>query len=547
MDALAELESFVASLSASDKAELDATIAQELSAVWLPETENRPQCAAYVSLADELLFGGSPGAGKTDLIVGLALTEHYQSVIFRANLDDMAGIKSRLIELAGPKGFSAKGLKRRDRVIEFGHLSQPKSELGWQGRPKDLICFDEGAQLAKAKVMFVMGWLRSTRPGQRCRVVIASNPPTGGEGEWLIEWYEPWLDPKFPDPAQPGELRLFVVAPDANSTTIWVKDAAPVIFTEGLNYRLATPSEIEANRTDPNPRLATPKTRTFIPGWLKNNPYLANTGYGAQLQRLPEPLRTQMIRGDFLAGRRDHLWQVIPTDWVRAAMSRWTPTPPNNAMMTAVAADIAQGGGDSSTIAARHGPWFAPVLKRPGIETPKPSDVAGMIVSVRRQNAIVIVDMGGGYGGGVKERLEDNGIEVRPFNGANTSDERTADKTLSFVNDRARATWRFREALDPDQDGGSQIALQPDPEVLGDLTSLRWKLMSGGILIENKEELRKPERLGRSPDKGDAIIMAWSEGEKAIIAIQKKRDRSKPIVPVPAMQGIEPGTGWLRR
>jgi hypothetical protein len=38
---------------------------------------------------------------------------------------------------------------------------------------------------------------------------------------------------------------------------------------------------------------------------------------------LPEPLRSQMAEGNFNAGRTDHVWQVIPTDWIKAAMNRW--------------------------------------------------------------------------------------------------------------------------------------------------------------------------------------------------------------------------------
>jgi hypothetical protein len=38
-------------------------------------------------------------------------------------------------------------------------------------------------------------------------------------------------------------------------------------------------------------------------------------------------------------------------------------------------------------------------------------------------------------------------------------------------------------------------------------------LKARGILLESKEDIRK--RLGRSPGKGDAVVMAWSEGNKA--------------------------------
>src|SRR3954454_4474127 len=129
--------------------------------------------------------------------------------------------------------------------------------------------------------------------------------------------------------------------------------------------------------------------------------------------------------------------------------------------MAAMGLDIAQGGADNTVLASRHDWWFAPLVIKPGGETPTPSAAAGMIVTYRRDNALVVVDMGGGYGGGVLERIKENGVEVQAFNGANTGHGRTRDGKLPFVNARARAYWRFREALDPDQPGGSPICL-PD-------------------------------------------------------------------------------------
>ena len=50
------------------------------------------------------------------------------------------------------------------------------------------------------------GWNRSSVPGQRCRVVVGSNPPTTAAGLWVILYWAPWLDPMHPYPAKPGEL-----------------------------------------------------------------------------------------------------------------------------------------------------------------------------------------------------------------------------------------------------------------------------------------------------------------------------------------------------
>lgn len=548
MSSFAEFEAYVAGLDEEQKAELDTILEEELAAAWLPDPRNKPQCDAYWSQAHILLYGGAAGAGKTSLGVGLAVTQHERSVIFRAQSKDLRGVEEYLLELMGRDGWNGqdKVLRRPKRTIELAHLEKPGAEKAHQGRPRDLIVFDEGAQLARAKVQFVMGWLRSTNPHQRRRVVIASNPPTGGEGEWLMEWFAPWLDPRFSNPAQPGELRWAVTAPDQEGTTVWLKYGRPIVFTEGRNYRLATDAEINAP-PEKRQHVIDPMTRTFIPGRLHDNPYLADTGYRAQLQALPEPLRSQMLHGDFLAGRQDHKWQVIPTAWVKAAQARWTEQPPGNAAMTAMAVDVAQGGAANTVLAPRHGPWYAPLIVKPGAETPKPSDVAGLVVASRRNNAVVVVDMGGGFGGGAKERLEENDIKVRPFNGADDSTARTKDNMLRFVNRRAEAHWRFREALDPDQDGGSQMALPPDPQLLADLTAPRWKLMPSGIQVEPKENLMKPERLGRSPDRGDAVIMAWSEGEKAIVARVRQQARAQPKASKgpKVSHDVPSGTGWM--
>jgi hypothetical protein len=133
--------------------------------------------------------------------------------------------------------------------------------------------------------------------------------------------------------------------------------------------------------------------------------------------------------------------------------------------MTAMALDPAGGGRDSAEIAPRHGGWYAPLISAKGAETADGSATAATVVKHRRDRCPVVVDVGGGYGGAVILRLKDNEIEPAPFNGANTVATKTKDKQLSFANKRAEAHWRFREALDPDQEGGSDIALPPDPEL----------------------------------------------------------------------------------
>ena len=78
------------------------------------------------------------------------------------------------------------------------------------------------------------------------------------------------------------------------------------------------------------------------------------------------------------------------------------------------------------------------------------------------------------------------------------------------MNLRAELWWNLRELLDPNpRVNPSPIALPPDDVLLADLTNVRYKFDSKGrIQLESKEEIKK--RLGRSPDRGDAVVLAYA-------------------------------------
>ena len=99
---------------------------------------------------------------------------------------------------------------------------------------------------------------------------------------------------------------------------------------------------------------------TFIPARLSDNRYLSGTDYRAQLMALPEPLRSQLLEGDFRAGREDAANQVIPWEFIAAAQARWRPDGGRGVKMTTIGAGLAQGGADATVLARLHDTWFAP-------------------------------------------------------------------------------------------------------------------------------------------------------------------------------------------
>ena len=538
LDSVLELERFVTRLAPSDRGMVEEALEPQAKLPWKPDLENKPQMQAYYSKADLMLYGGGAGGGKTDLIIGLACTSHAQSVIFRRQAVELIAVEDRLMKIMGRAGWNGQDRihRARGKVIELGHLERPGSELSWQGRPHDFIGFDEGAQLQRHKVQFVLGWLRSTSPGQRRRAVIASNPPEGGQGQWLAEWFAPWIDPLFPLPARYGELRWAASAPNEEGTTIWLQSGAPIVFTRDIEWRLATPEEIERK----DERVVQPLTRTFIQSLLENNRFLAETGYRAQVQSLPEPLRSRLLQGDWQVGKTDALRQVIPLRWVEAANERWREHQrlgkPKGKMLT-VGVDVAQGGSNETVLAPLFGGnYFGVLTKRRGVDTVDGPAVSQEIVGVMRDGALIALDVTGGWGGSARDhmRLQMPSIEVAGIVASGVSRRMTKDGKLYYYNKRSEMWWRFREALDPQY--GDDVALPPDVRLTAQLCAPTWKMRGDKILIEAKDEVMK--RLGgASTDDADAVIMAWSERENAI-------ERAKPVIEPDVREASHPQS-WL--
>ncbi|MFZ9585579.1 MAG: hypothetical protein ACO280_11580, partial [Pseudohongiellaceae bacterium] len=355
-------------LTPAEREELDALVAADMqSAVW--RAQAGPQSLAFGCTADVLGFGGAAGGGKTDLMVGKALMQHQRAFIVRKNGTEHTGFVDRLTELLGTRdGFSGKDGVWRDagprRVqIELGSLPNPKDEEKYRGRPHDLLAFDEATSLTRFQIQFLMAWNRTTTPGQRCQTILAFNPPTSAEGRWVIDFFGPWLDKKHPlYPTLPGVIRhvAMVPTPTGDTRDVWVTSPAPFVLDGEDRIYGFDPADYRPEE------IITPQSRTFIPSRVSDNAYLAGSGYLRQLQALPEPLRSQMLNGDFEAGMQDDSFQVIPTAWVEAAMARWRPRSPRGEMMCQ-GVDVARGGRDKTTQATRHiGNWYDKLHIYPG-------------------------------------------------------------------------------------------------------------------------------------------------------------------------------------
>lgn len=470
-------------LKPEELAQLEALL---LMLPWQPQPG--PQTEAYNSEADIIGYGGAAGGGKTDLALGFAGTKHYRSVILRRVFPLVEGMEARSREI-----FNAGGNDhQRDRyneslhrwefesgsTLRFAAMQYEADKKNFQGRPFDFYCFDEATEFTETQVRFVIGWNRTTRPGQKCRVLLTFNPPMDEQGEWVVRFFAPWLDETHKNPAKDGELR-------------W--------------YSMIDGKEVELENGEPfvhNGETIIPKSRTFFHAKLSDNPALERTGYSATIDAMPEPLRS-LLRGKFGAYKGVDPFQVIPSAWVLAAQRRWLETKAGT-KMTSIGIDVARGGNDQTVFAALCMDRFDELKKFPGKATPDGQTVSLLLNEyMGKQKPKLGVDVIG-VGAAVYDALQNAGYDVIGVNFGAGSDETDRSGKYKFANLRSEAYWKLREALDPNY--GAVLALPPDKELLGDLCAPKWKPKQGRIYIESKDEIIK--RLGRSPDCADAVAIA---------------------------------------
>lgn len=496
----------LAGLDDGERAELMRLLAASSRDVWysLPG----PQSEARYSEADITGYGGAAGGGKTDLACGLSIVDHQTATIFRNEVSQLEGVKERFEQLLGSrKGFNGQtnvwvfhsGGKRRR--VRFGGFPNLGDESRHQGFPSDLLVFDEAAEMREAQVRFVILWNRSARKGQRTRVLMTFNPPTRIEGRWIIDFFGPWLNKRHPMyPTAPGELRW--VTTDVNGKDYWLLDGRSFVWRDGQPCY-----EFDPQKERPE-SIISPMSRTFIPARLVDNPFLMSGDYLARLQSAPEPLRSQMLFGDFEAGMKDDEWQAIPSEWIRNSMRLWKQAVAlgpayKRGPMRSLGVDVARGGRDKFVLAPRYGRFYGELIRYPGRAVTSGQIGAGLVVKHRRDMAPVHVDVIG-YGASTFDALRAQGVHAVPVNVASGSMARAEESGMLYGNKRAELVWKLREQLNPELE--NPILLPDDPQLEQDLAAYRWRPDGGKIWIMSKDEMQR--KLGRSPDDGDAVCLA---------------------------------------
>jgi len=176
-------------------------------------------------------------------------------------------------------------------------------------------------------------------------------------------------------------------------------------------------------------------------------------------------------------------------------------------------ADIARFGSDKTTFAKFNGNYLEKLKTYDGKDT---AEVATLLATFLATEAILPEKCGidtVGLGAGVFDNMKEKGKKcVEVISGAKAT---AGHDSFEFKNLRSQMWWQFREDVKQ-----KNITFDiDDAELLADLTAPRYKIAGEKMIqVEAKSDIKK--RLGRSPDKGDAVV--YGNAMRAEI-IRKKR------------------------
>lgn len=242
-------------------------------------TPHPAQARAHEIAADEVLFGGAAGGGKSRWARAMCVLyclrfPGIKVILFRRTFPDLRRSVEEPMLSELPRGLATYNRAehtftfRNGSRLELGHLQRETDVEKYQGAEYAMVAFEEVTHFTESQYLYMKSRLRVSggvramleAAGLRPRIIATGNP--GGIGHL-------WVKGRFVDPAPAG--RVF--------------------------------------RVRPSPRDLNPGTRVFIPSRATDNPSL-NPEYLQELDQLPPDLRAALRDGDWdrLSGTRFERW-----------------------------------------------------------------------------------------------------------------------------------------------------------------------------------------------------------------------------------------------
>ena len=233
----------------------------------------------------------------------------------------------------------------------------------------------------------------------------------------------------------------------------------------------------------------------------KEKPNLFDIKYGPKIASkygLNSDIYRVRVLGDFPTAEPD---TCIPLDKVEGAVMRELFEPLDG--VSEIGCDVARFGDDETTIYERKGKVVKKLETFRKRDTMYTANKLANYAKQRRGKFDVIINVDDtGLGGGVTDRLNemvDNGEIKCVVNGVNNGS--LAQDTNLYANKSSEMWLWLGENID-DYD------LPDDEEMIGQLSTRKYQLVSGRFVIEKKKDMKK--RGLESPDRADGVVLCFN-------------------------------------
>lgn len=489
------------------------------------------QVEALQCPADEMFLGGQAGPGKSWFLLYAdiedAIKHPAMRVLFlRRQMPELADLLEKAMAMYLPLGatfikqhslylrpafvfpqykwsVNSDGVlenieiipKTQGAIFVFGHMSHETDKYAYGGFEWTRINWDELPNFLETQYTFMWSRVRTAVKGLRTRMRATGNPV----GIGML-----WVKRRFIDPMPAREIRSFVK-----------------VGNKDIEVPIGTPRS---------------KTRCFIPGIRSQNTYLGED-YEGNLAQLDPRMYNALALGKWEV--EDVPGQLISGKWLDHALSGKVKPLEDPVLMQipAVAFDYATDRGSDSSVLMK-GRGNRPLSIQAWPYTTQ-SDAAYLVSDAADQYGIHVCKVGvdgNGPGVGVCERLEEGAkeviltlpdkkgwhVEIKKIprlercceTDKGYSQQWKAMRRLNFPNFRSQMYWKLKDDLEHGRvdlsylllDKGSSQYLEKLQE---ELLSITYEERAGLIFIIKKEDLRHPDRLGRSPDFADTLAI-WN-------------------------------------
>lgn len=449
------------------------------------------------SITRRLMYGGAKGGGKSYFLCSwlfsivwtimvaarLEPSSHPPHVAWfgRKQAVDFTGttlqtwreiIPEEYYVLKGGTEKDPKHILIADRIaIDYGGLDSQKNVNKFNSAEYIIIAIDQAEEVSRDDIAVLRGSLRMILRMADGSPVVPRNP----DGGIIID----------PLTNQPYDHWPYKELYTANPRQCWLKE------------EFITEADDDA---------------AFVPALPADNPHLPS-GYIDTLKKAfghrPELLKAY-LEGDWNAISGPD--QIIKEEWLLEAKQRECYAPQVKIYLVC---DTARFGDDECVIYIMQD---AEILGKKIFGHTRSTDISNRLFAYSNKLGgvpIVVEALGADLGAAVADELLEMGANVIVYNPSLKSEIKNEQKKPIYYNLRAEAWSEGAKKLSSgmlDEETNTVISCKNMyKELIKQLTAVNYKFRAGRILVEPKEEIKKPDRLGRSPDHADTYIMAlWA-------------------------------------